>query len=209
MRQNSSRDVICGMDMLVLCGRVLSCCSLCFTICMDGCTGTDVNRAFTSKEVMMDSHHHLSAKLSVIHTLIHRAQTVCSNPDLLCKEKVCLRKALTEYKYPRWALDKVERRLNMPSSEASDGANNQGITGAQPATSEVSMKVSRGSVEGIAYRPTSKVVTPSQTYWSPPRTKSPWSAIVGPYIGSNVVTSRDDEYIGEPPGPLVKDSKCT
>ena len=52
VRQNSSRDVICGMDMLVLCGRVLPCCSLCFTICMDGCTGTDVKRAFTSKEVM-------------------------------------------------------------------------------------------------------------------------------------------------------------
>ena len=52
VRQNSSRDVICDMDMLVLCGRVLSCCSLCFTICMDGCTGTDVNRAYTSKEVM-------------------------------------------------------------------------------------------------------------------------------------------------------------
>ena len=177
----------------------------------------------TDQYLQMDSHHHLSAKLSVIHTLIHRAQTVCSNPELLCKEKVCLRKALTQCKCSKWALDKVEKRLNTPYREVSDGANNQGITGAQPATSEVktkghivipyahkvSMKVSRGSVEGIAYRPTSKVVTPSQTYWSPPRTKSPWSAIVGPYIGSNVVTSRDDEYIGEPPGPLVKDSKCT
>ena len=29
-----------------------------------------------------DSHHHLSAKFSVIHTLTHRAQTVCSNPEL-------------------------------------------------------------------------------------------------------------------------------
>ena len=29
-RQNSSREVIWGMDMLVLCGRVLSCCSLLF-----------------------------------------------------------------------------------------------------------------------------------------------------------------------------------
>ena len=52
VRQDSSRDVICGMDMLVLCQRVLSCCSLCFTIYMDGCTGTDVKMAFTSKEVM-------------------------------------------------------------------------------------------------------------------------------------------------------------
>ena len=51
-RQNSSRNVICDMAMLVLNWRVLSCCSLCLNICMDGCTGTDVNRAFTSKEVM-------------------------------------------------------------------------------------------------------------------------------------------------------------
>ena len=34
--------VICGMDMLVLCGNVGSCCSLCLTIWMDGATGTDV-----------------------------------------------------------------------------------------------------------------------------------------------------------------------
>ena len=50
VRQNSSRYVICGMDMLVLCGRVLSCCNLCLTICMAGWTGTEVNKAFTSKE---------------------------------------------------------------------------------------------------------------------------------------------------------------
>ena len=52
VRQNSSREVICVMDMLVLCGRVVSCCNLCLTICMAGWTGTEVNKAFTSKEVM-------------------------------------------------------------------------------------------------------------------------------------------------------------
>ena len=51
--QNSSKDVICAMYMEVLCGRVLSCCSLCLTIWMAGCTGTDVKRAFTSYEVMI------------------------------------------------------------------------------------------------------------------------------------------------------------
>ena len=34
----------------------------------------------------------------------------------------------------------MERRLNKPSSEASDGANNQGTAGAQPATKEVKTK---------------------------------------------------------------------
>ena len=86
------------------------------------------------------SHHHLSAKFSIIHTHSHRAQTVCSNPELLQKEKIYLRNALTQCKYPKWALDKVERRLNKPSSWASDGANNQGTTGVQPATKEVKTK---------------------------------------------------------------------
>ena len=40
-------------------------------------------------------HHHLSTKFSVTHTLSHRAQTVCSNPELLHKEKAHLRNALT------------------------------------------------------------------------------------------------------------------
>ena len=53
VRQNSSRDVIWAMDMEVLCGSVVSCCSLCLTIWMDGCTGTDVKRALTSYEVMI------------------------------------------------------------------------------------------------------------------------------------------------------------
>ena len=63
-----------------------------------------------------DTHHHLSAKFSVIHTLSHRAQTVCTN------------------------LDMVERRLKNPSSEVSDRANNQHTTSAQPATKEVKTK---------------------------------------------------------------------
>ena len=94
----------------------------------------------TDQYLQWDSHHHLSAKFGVIHTLSHRAQTVCSNPELLHKEKTHLRNALTQCKYPKWALNKVERRLNKPSSEASDGANNQGTTCSQPATKEVKTK---------------------------------------------------------------------
>ena len=94
----------------------------------------------TDQYLQWDSHHHLTAKFCVIHTLSHRAQTVCSNPELLHKEKTHIRKALTPCKYPKWALDKVETRLNKPSSEACDGANNQGTTGDQPATKEVKTK---------------------------------------------------------------------
>ena len=94
----------------------------------------------TDQYLQWDSHHHLSAKFSVINTLTHRAKTVCSNPGILCKEMDHLRKALTQCKYPKWALDKVEKRLNRPSREVIDGANNQGTAGTQPITSEVKTK---------------------------------------------------------------------
>ena len=55
----------------------------------------------TDQYLQWDSHHHLSAKFSVIHTLSHRAQTVCSNPELPHKEKTHLMNALTQCKYPK------------------------------------------------------------------------------------------------------------
>ena len=84
----------------------------------------------TDQYLQCNSHHHLSAKFSVIHTLSHRASTVCNKPELLQQEKDHLRKALTKCKYPKWALDKVEKRLNKSTRQATDG----GTTGVQPAT---------------------------------------------------------------------------
>ena len=77
----------------------------------------------TDQYLQWDSHHHLSAKFSVIQTLSRRASTMCSNPKLLQKEKEHLRKALTNCSYPKWALDKVEKRLNRSSREVNDGGN--------------------------------------------------------------------------------------
>ena len=91
----------------------------------------------TDQYLQWDSHHHLSAKFSVIHTLSHRASTVCSKPELLQQEKDHLRKAFTKCKYPKWALEKVEKRLNRSTREVSDGVSNQA---AQPATNEVKNK---------------------------------------------------------------------
>ena len=51
-----------------------------------------------------------------------------------------LRKVLTQCKYPKWALDKVEKRLNRPSREVMDGASNEGTAGTQPTTNEVKTK---------------------------------------------------------------------
>ena len=76
----------------------------------------------TDQYLQWDSHHHLSAKFSVIQTLSHRASTMCSNPELLQKEKDHLRKALTKCNYPKWALDKVEKRLNRSPDRLMMGA---------------------------------------------------------------------------------------
>ena len=59
-----------------------------------------------------------------------------ARPELLQQEKDHLRMALTKCKYPKWALDKVEKRLNQSTRQATDG----GTTGAQPATNEVKNK---------------------------------------------------------------------
>ena len=72
----------------------------------DGSLSITVYRKPTHMDqyLQWDSHHHLSAKFSVIQTLSHRASTVCSKPELLQQEKDDLRKALIKCKYPKWAL---------------------------------------------------------------------------------------------------------
>ena len=94
----------------------------------------------TDQYLQWDNHHNLSTKFSVINTFSHRAKTVCSNTELVKQEKEHLRKALTQCKYPKWALAKVEKRLNRSSSEAIDGANNQGANSTPAATREVKSK---------------------------------------------------------------------
>ena len=129
----------------------------------------------TDQYLQWDNHHNLSAKFSVINTPSHRAQTVCSNPELLKQEKEHLRKALTKCKYPKWALNKVEKRLNRPSSEAIDGVNNQGANSTPAATREVKSKghivipYTQGLCESIKMicgnmvsKLTSKVAAPSE-----------------------------------------------
>ena len=166
---------------------------------VDGSLSITVYRkpTHTDQYLQWDSHHHLSAKFSVIQTLSHRACTVCNNPELLQKEKEHIRRALTNCKYPKWALDKVEKRLNRSSRQVNDGAITMPslltmeckirVTLSYP-THKVFVKVSKRSVVGMASKLTSKVAEPSKTFWSPPRTKTQWSTKVVSSIGTNVAT---------------------
>ena len=56
----------------------------------------------------------------MISTLTNRARTVCTKPELLNKEIQHLRKPLTKCKYPKWALDKVERKFTSRSEDNSN-----------------------------------------------------------------------------------------
>ena len=87
-----------------------------------------------------DSHHHLLAKYSVINTLTHRGKTVRIKPELLQEEMDHLRTALRTCKYPRWAMDRVERRFSKLTSEGSNSANNQDTTGTEPTTTKAKTK---------------------------------------------------------------------
>ena len=122
---------------------------------------------------------------------------MCSDPELLQKEKEHLRKALNKCNYPKWALDKVEKRLNRSTRQVNDGGNNSAQTANQgvqskghiviPYTQGLCESIKR-SVVGMASKLTSRVAQLSKTFWSPPRTKTLWSTKVVPSIGTNVVT---------------------
>ena len=78
----------------------------------DGSLSTSVCRKPTHTYLYLqwDSHHTLTSKDSVIGTLQHRAQTICSNPQLLHKEEQHLKSALKKCKYPTWALNKIQMK---------------------------------------------------------------------------------------------------
>ena len=133
-----------------------------------------------------------------------------------------LRKALTHYKYPKWPLDRAEKRLNKPTSEASNVANSQGTTGTQPTTIEVKTKGhiviphTQGlckSIKKICSRygiqTHFKGNSTIKNYWSPPRTRTPWLTKGGLSTSPTVGTLHMMSTQGEISRPLEKDSKST
>ena len=51
----------------------------------------------------------------MIGTLYHRAQAICSNPQLLQQEEDHLYRALTKCKYPVWALNRIKFKTRNPA----------------------------------------------------------------------------------------------
>ena len=69
------------------------------------------NPTHTDQYLQWDSHHSLSAKYSVIGTLIHRAKSLCTTTGLLDEELQHLKEALVWCKYPRWAINEVQNKV--------------------------------------------------------------------------------------------------
>ena len=84
----------------------------------DGSLSTSVYRKPTHTDLYLqwDSHHTLTSKYSMIGTLQHRAQTICSNPKLLQKEEQHLKNALKNCKYPTWALNRIQMKTKKQDS---------------------------------------------------------------------------------------------
>ncbi len=79
----------------------------------DGSIRTIVYRKPTHTDlyVQWDSNHPLSAKLSVVSSLFHRANVVCRNENDLKSEQDYLSKVLEYNGYPKWAINKGKQRL--------------------------------------------------------------------------------------------------
>ena len=125
----------------------------------------------TDQYLQWDSHHHLSAKFSVIHTLSHRATTVCSKPELLQQEKrppLSPNANIPNGLWTRWRKDSTGlpvRSLMGLTTKALQLPNLSlmklkiRVLLSYP-THKVFVKVSKRSVAGMAFKPTSKVAGP-------------------------------------------------
>ena len=81
----------------------------------DGSLNSTVFRKATHTDLYLqwDSHHTLPSKYSVVGTLLHRANTICSESHLLRQEEDHLYKALSTCKYP-WAL--IKKKIRNPNT---------------------------------------------------------------------------------------------
>ena len=79
----------------------------------DGKLNTTVYRKLTHTDMYLhwDSHHNIPSKYSVIGTLYHRANTICSTHQHLQKEEKHLHQALKKCKYPTWAINRAKLKI--------------------------------------------------------------------------------------------------
>ena len=87
-----------------------------------------------------DSHHNIPSKYSVIGTLYHRANNICSTTQYLHEEEKHLNQALKRCKYPSWAINRVKIRTRTTASHNSNRRTGNTNT-AQSNTSNINITV--------------------------------------------------------------------
>ena len=78
----------------------------------------------TNLYLKWDSNHTITSKYSVVSTLHHRAQVICSSPELLQQEEKHLHQALTRCNYPEWALSRTKKRSKARNTSKQNCNNN-------------------------------------------------------------------------------------
>ena len=151
----------------------------------------------TDQYLQWDSHHHLSAKFSVIQTSpigppLCAAILSCFKKKRITSGKLSPNAITPNRPWTRWRKDLISLpdRSMMGATTLSSLPNRKckvRATLSYP-THKVFVKVSERFVVDMASKLTSKVAEPSKTYWSPPRTRTLWSTKVVPSTGTNVVT---------------------
>ena len=71
------------------------------------------NHTHTNQYLQWDSHHSIANKYSVINSLLHRANNICSNQEQKEEEVTHIEEALTICKYPSWAIQRVKLKKNI------------------------------------------------------------------------------------------------
>ena len=93
----------------------------------DGSLQTKVYRksTHTNQYLKWDSHRAISNKYSVISSLIHRANGICSSQDLLEEEQKQIQEALILCKYPMWAINRMKTKISAPRNNRNNNQNNR------------------------------------------------------------------------------------
>ena len=96
------------------------------TLNNDGSLQTKVYRkpTHTNQYLKWDSHHAISNKYSVISSLLHRANDICSSQELL-EEQTQIQEVLSLCKYPMWAINRMKTKLNAPRNNKNSNKNNR------------------------------------------------------------------------------------
>ena len=96
------------------------------TVEEDGSLSTSIYRkpTHTNQYLQWDSHHSIANKYSVINSLLHRANNICSNQEQKKEELSHIEEALTNCKYPSWALQRAKLKKNMQQQNKNNKRSN-------------------------------------------------------------------------------------